>query len=105
MPQPGNPEQCRNEDGFRPDTSGFGAQMGSESRSVRGLTGENVGAVLVSMLLLRRVHCGNQKGLGYLERIRKILGHVVRYDAGRQSGTEGLMPLTGVPVAETPNEV
>ncbi len=79
--------------------------MGFESRSVRGLTGENLGAVLVSMLLLRRVHYGNQKGLGYLERIRKILGHVVRYDAGRQSGTEGLMPLTGVPVAETPNEV
>jgi hypothetical protein len=105
VPQPRDPEQCRNEQRFRSDTSRFDAQMGFESRSVRGLTGENLGAVLVSPLPTSCRHNGSQKRFIHLEGFGQMLRHMRRHDAGGQSRTEGLMPLAGVPIAETPNEV
>src|SRR5438045_1814895 len=104
MPQPSDPEQCRNEDGFRPDTSGFGAQMGSESRSVRGLTGENLGAVLVSQLPICRLYYSDQNRIRYLKRVSEMVRHVRRHDAGCQSGAEHLVGLPDRPIAQTPDE-
>jgi hypothetical protein len=105
MPEPRDAHQCANKQRFGSISGGFGAQMRSENRSVRGFPRENLSALLISPLPMGAVAYSGEKSSVDFERSDEMLRHMRWHDAGRKSGSEHLVRFSDIRIAKAADDV
>ena len=82
-------------------------KCGRKDAPIRGLTRENLGAVLVAPLPVGRVHHSNEKLVVHFQRGGEMARNMrrLRHDAQTENVVEHTVPASEVAITETANEI